>query len=105
MARSIFTRSTLEREVANVLNGLGIAYTEQFPSRFGFNIDFAIFTNNAKIALEVDGPCHDTKRRQQKDGFRTHLLKQEGWSVYRVHYSEFENLGRLKEKVVKLVQC
>jgi len=101
MVRSAFTRSNLEQEVAKVLDGLGIAYAEQFPSRFGFNIDFAIFTDNAKIALEVDGPCHDAKRRRRKDGFRTHLLRREGWSVYRVHYSEFESLERLKERIIE----
>jgi len=99
MARSIFQRSNLEQEVANILDELGIEYTEQFPTRSGFNIDFVIHTNEGRVALEIDGPYHDDKKQRKKDGFRTQLLKKEGWQVYRVHHSEFGDLERLRDRI------
>jgi len=66
--------TSLERKVMEVLDSLGIPYIFQYSTRTGFVIDFAVFVNGRKIALEVDGPCHDSRKRRKRDAFRDYML-------------------------------
>lgn len=84
--RNHFHYTDLELQVKAELDCLGIKYVAQHSTRTGFVIDFALLER--KIALEVDGPYHDTKEQQKRDRFKDRQLKREGWEVVRIHWSE-----------------
>lgn len=102
MPRERVVYTSLESQVADTLDELSIEYTAQYPSRTGFIIDFALLGYEPKIALEVDGPHHDTPERRKKDGFRTQRLKAEGYKVVRIHHTEMD--GDVKEVVKEKLQ-
>lgn len=81
-----------------VLNSFHIKFTSQYSTRTGFVIDFAIFNNGQKIAIEVDGEhWHTTKKQKQKDRFKDYMLKREGWKVIRIKELNFnEDMEKLK---------
>jgi len=85
-----YTRTSLEEKVKVLLDELGIQYCEQYPTRTGFIIDFAIFYNDKKIAIEVDGPHHDSKEQKRKDRFKDYMLKRDGFLVLRLNWRMFE---------------
>ena len=86
MKRGELYLTSLEVQVGDALDRAGIKYIPQYPTRTGFVIDFAIPERH--LAIEADGPFHDTPDARKKDAFRTHRLKQEGWHVVRIHWSE-----------------
>ena len=97
--RSRIVPSDLELIVAGILDDLGIEYEPEYPTRTGFIIDFALL--DKKIALEVDGPHHDTSQRKKSDRFRDYQLKREGWITKRIHHSEFDgNIERLIKSLI-----
>jgi very-short-patch-repair endonuclease len=68
----------LEPEIAR----LGTPYRAQHPVfAAGVVVDFALLED--KIAIEVDGSSHDTKKAQEKDRLRTLKLEKLGWVVVR----------------------
>lgn len=85
MKRGDLYLTSLEVAVGDALDRAGIKYIPQYPTRTGYVIDFAI--PGRHIAIEADGPLHDTPGARQRDAFRTHRLKQEGWHVVRIHWS------------------
>jgi very-short-patch-repair endonuclease len=91
MIRGERVLSCLEIRVRDALNRIGIPYEAEWPTRNGFLIDFAFL--KSMIALEVDGPHHDSPMRRKKDGFRTQCLKQFGWRVVRLHHSILDSLS------------
>ncbi len=78
--------TSLEIAIQDILDSLGISYVPQYSTRSGFVIDFALL--DGKIAVEVDGPCHESSRR--KDAFRDHILRREGWKVIRIDYTDID---------------
>lgn len=86
MQRGLLYLTSLEIEVRDALDRAGILYIPQYPTRTGFILDFAIPARH--IAIEADGPLHDTPDARKRDAFRTHRLRQEGWKVLRIHWSE-----------------
>ena len=92
-------KTNLEEMVEEGLKALGLPYIFQHPTRTGFVIDFALFLNGEKIALEVDGPYHDDSKRKKQDRFKDYMLRREGWKVVRIHWSELE-----KADVITLIK-
>jgi len=82
--------TSLERAAKKVLDELGLSYIEQFPTRSGFLIDFALL--DAKVAIETDGPCHLTKDAKRHDRFKDYQLRREGWTVIRVTEEQVNEL-------------
>ncbi len=89
----------IEEIVRDELRALNIDFTEQFPTRTGFVLDFAIPSRN--IAIEVDGPHHDNPRSRSRDAFRTLILKREGWKVYRIHHSQIDQVNKILKEVLQ----
>ena len=81
--------TSLEKRAKQILDELGVNYIEQYPTRLGFIIDFAI--PDKKIAIEVDGKYwHKDKKR---DRFRDWMLRRAGWKVVRIDEDGIENLS------------
>lgn len=93
MNRITWTPTSLEQKLIDALEGVGLKrnkdYSFQHPTRSGFIIDFA-FTE-IKLAVEVDGPHHQTRRQRKHDCFRDKMLRREGWKVIRFTQNEIEN--------------
>ena len=53
--RELIQLTSLERKAEEALNLLDIVYLSQYSVRSGFVLDFAIFVNGQKIAIETDG--------------------------------------------------
>jgi very-short-patch-repair endonuclease len=86
MSRSVH-QTCLERRMAQILSSLEVDYSEQVATRSGFVIDFAIYVDrasNKKIAIETDGKhWHSSPEQRQRDGFRDHILRRNGWIILR----------------------
>lgn len=94
MEREEIYQTCLEKEVKEFLDRKGVAYTPQYPTRFGFVIDFALV--DRRIAIEVDGKrWHSGKKKEKKDRFRDYMLKRAGWQTIRIKETEIDNLDRL----------
>jgi very-short-patch-repair endonuclease len=60
----------------------GMDFATQYPLRHSFILDFAFPAE--KIAVEVDGrKWHSSPEARRRDGFKNHILKQQGWRVFR----------------------
>ena len=89
--RGDFHKTNLEEMAEDRLIDLKVDFIPQYPTRTGFVLDFAIFTDETKIDLEVDGQrWHSSKRAKKRDNFRNHMLKREGWKIYRVREKFFD---------------
>ena len=91
--------TNIETQVQAALDAAGIAYVPQYPTRTGFVLDFALV--DQKIAIEVDGPTHDTPKARSRDAFRTLRLKQEGWRVVRIHWTSLTESWQLPPTIKK----
>ena len=92
MERGKIHLTSLEKKAKQILDELGVNYIEQYPTRLGFIIDFAI--PDKKIAIEVDGKhWHKDKNR---DKFRDWMLKRAGWKVIRIDEDKIESLKKYK---------
>jgi len=100
------TLTSLERKVKEALDKLGVEYVPQYSTRTGFVIDFLIFLNGRKIALEVDGPYHELKEVRRRDKFKDYMLKREGYKVVRVNYRIIDHytIDDLAEIIYKLFE-
>lgn len=71
------------------LTKLGIPFSEQYPTRSGFVLDFLVELltkggSTIKIDLEVDGSAWHSKTAQRKrDKFRDQCMKHAGYEVIR----------------------
>jgi very-short-patch-repair endonuclease len=80
----------------------GIDFATQYPMRHSFILDFAF--PEKKIAVEVDGrKWHSTSAAKKRDGFKNHVLKQHGWTVYR--FWEEDILERVDECVKQVLEA
>lgn len=109
MSRDELYLTSLERKMKEILKELGVDYIEQYSTRTGFVIDFAVNTDKGNFALEVDGEVwHSSKKATKRDRFKDYMLKREGWQVVRIKEKELNELEiddlteRLK-KELKLV--
>jgi len=85
----------------------GVDFATQYPLRYSFIIDVAF--PEQKIAIEADGEYWHgrTPKQRQKDYFKTKILKQQGWIVYRFKESEIndnivgciDTISLLKDKI------
>ena len=84
------TRTCLEEQMFGYLTSLGIPFSEQFPTRGGFVIDFLIEMpkedgSTVKVDLEVDGSnWHSSKAQRNKDKFRDAVMRNAGYEVIRI---------------------
>jgi very-short-patch-repair endonuclease len=82
------SRSCLEEQMYGYLTELEVPFTEQFPTRGGFVIDFLLElpgeTGLVKVDLEVDGSnWHSSKAQRNKDKFRDAVMRNAGYIVLR----------------------
>lgn len=87
--------TSLEKAVEKALEQLSVEYFRQYSTRTGFVIDYALPAYS--IALEVDGPWHDTQERRKRDRFRDCQLEREGWHTARIHWKGID--GHLVDKL------
>jgi very-short-patch-repair endonuclease len=73
---------------------LGLKFRRQHPVG-GFVLDF--YCPSLSLAIELDGPCHDTPEQAAHDAARSALLAARGIRVLRLPNSEVtaENLRKL----------
>lgn len=93
--RRCYRPTGLEAEVELALKRLHVEYHSQHPTRTGFVLDFAVIDSDRRVAIEVDGPMHDTSKSHSRDAFRTLLLKREGWRVVRIHHSQIHEAKQI----------
>jgi very-short-patch-repair endonuclease len=98
-------RTCLEKQMHGYLTELGfvnrVDFYEQYPSgRYILDFAFVISRNPFKgVDLEVDGAkWHNSPEQRRRDGFRTHTLKQKGWTVLR--FGETFTIEQVKEALV-----
>lgn len=93
MNKITWVPTSLEQKLIDALEGVGLKrdkdYSFQHPTHSGFIIDFAF--PEIRLAVEVDGPIHQTKKQRKHDYFRDKMLKREGWEVIRFTQDEVEN--------------
>jgi very-short-patch-repair endonuclease len=83
------SRSCLEEQMYGYLTALGIPFSEQYPTRNGFVMDFLIELPRedgalVKIDLEVDGsPWHSKRHQLKRDRFRDAVMRNAGYVVLR----------------------
>jgi len=83
------SRSCLEEQMYGYLTALEVPFSEQYPTRNGFVMDFLIeLPRNdgalIKIDLEVDGsPWHSKGHQLKRDRFRDVVMRDTGYEVIR----------------------
>ena len=101
--QDINKRSYPEKWLANVLKNEGIIEKYNVIEQFSFGkyfLDFAII--NLKIDIEIDGNQHFRNPENiEHDKIRDLYLNENGWSVYRLSWSELFN--DTKEKINHLL--
>jgi very-short-patch-repair endonuclease len=54
-----------------------------------------------KLALEVDGPSHDTPDQQAWDEMKTEYLRTSGWRVIRITNADlYQALGEVEARII-----
>lgn len=74
-----------ELRASRILSAEGIRTQPQYPVQLPFaevHIDLAAL--ELKVAIEVDGPSHDTMAQRERDIQRDEALRELGWGVVRV---------------------
>jgi len=78
----------IEQMVENGLKQVGIKTAPQYPlaiNKKRFRLDFAVFCQNGKIAIECDNKkAHASRAQKQKDKIKNAALRQAGWTVIRL---------------------
>lgn len=102
-----YQRTDLEQRMYDTLTSLGYEFAEQVSTPSGFVIDFAIYHDRQAgqvIAIEVDGAAwHSSPKRRRRDGFRTHILKREGWTVIR--FGETFTAEEVEERIAGVMSA
>jgi len=102
MSRGEIDLTSLEKKAKEILNKMGIDYIPQYPTRTGFVIDFAVVSEDRKIAIELDGTkWHSSKKVQQRDRFKDHQLRREGWKVIRIKEDEINKMEELLPSIIE----
>ncbi|MHA6287646.1 endonuclease domain-containing protein [Maricaulis sp. CAU 1757] len=75
----------------------GFRFRRQHPVG-AFILDFACLS--ARLAVEIDGPSHDTPKARQHDIVRDRILRQAGWRVIRFRNVEvLDDLDRVVREI------
>ena len=100
--RSNFHKTNLEEKAEIVLKELDIKFIPQYPVRSGFVLDFAVFLNEKRIDLEIDGHrWHTDKKARKRDNFRNYMLRRDGWEIFRVREKFFnEDFDRFRMELL-----
>jgi len=77
-----------------VLDSIGIDYEYEMPLE-KYYVDFAI--HSRKIAIEIDGQQHNKPERQATDKIKDKLLKENGWTVYRIKWPTDNVIESIKD--------
>lgn len=86
-SRLYANNTAAELAVEPAIAALGVPYRAQHPVfQCGAVLDFAF--PRAKLAVEVDGPSHNTAKGKAKDAERTAKLARWGWRVVRMTNKE-----------------
>jgi len=90
-------KSYPEKYWKEILDNNNIQYEEEYRISL-YSLDFAIV--DKKIDLEIDGDQHYLdKRIVESDKRRTKYLEENGWTVIRVKWSDYQKLN-LEERVM-----
>lgn len=80
-----------------ILDAHNVDYTEEYQI-LSYSLDFALV--DKKIDLEIDGEQHYLdKRIAESDIRRTKFLENEGWTVIRIRWSEYQKLDRQEKEI------
>ena len=89
--------SLSEQRLFNELVGRGYMLKPQIPAPVDghkYRLDFVVYGQVGQVAVEYDGPHHDTAEQYLADRERQHDLERCGWTVLRVHHSDFNTSRR-----------
>ncbi len=90
--------TSIERKVKELLDTIGIAYTQQHPVD-RFFVDFAI--PSLMVAIEVDG--NYWHKDTQKDADRQAIIEGKGWYVVRFREDQInDNLQSVSQELVRI---
>ena len=97
--------SRLQKNVCTHLSDLGLSIQEeQYLPEVPF-IPVDILVSGKKIVIQVDGPCHFTRKNMRKTRLNTRILEKHGYTVYRISHKEWdfcENKDEfLRENIIK----
>jgi len=80
----------------------GIDFCIQFPIRNSFILDFAF--PDQMVAIETDGPIHETAKQRKWDVMKDHILKRLGWTVLRLNSrSKESDVEHCVDRILELV--
>jgi len=104
----LFVESPIEEKLwKEFKNNMIVAERQLYTKLRGkvFYIDFAIFCNKTKLAVECDGDTYHTDKQDVKnDKIRDNILRSGGWTVMRYHtdkimYSTESVISEVKETI------
>lgn len=80
-----------------ILDAHNVDYVEEYQIS-SYSLDFALV--DKKIDLEIDGEQHYLDQRiVESDIRRTEFLENEGWTIIRIRWSEYQKLDRRKKEI------
>jgi len=91
--RKLLVPSYPESIAIKTLNSANIAFEYEMPLNKYF-VDFAI--HDKMIAIEIDGRQHKKPERKRTDDLKDALLKEKGWTVYRINWPEDNIIESIK---------
>jgi len=99
----------IEQMIENGLKQAGIKTAPQYSTSINkkrFCLDFAIFCQNGKIAIECDNKkAHAGRAQKKKDKIKNAVLKQAGWTVIRLPEKKIiSDLAGCLARVKKAIQ-
>jgi very-short-patch-repair endonuclease len=93
--------------MANALREAGLPFQQQYPA-CGFFLDFALFREDFKLNVEVDGETHHrtgSGARRLSDIYRDQILKATQWTVVRFWVKELrEDMDSCIDKIRSIYQ-
>jgi len=94
----------LEEIVAKRLKDIGVMAISQYHltiNKKKFRLDFAIFCQKGKIAIECDNKkAHSSSLQKEKDRIKNEFLRKDGWEIIRL--KETTVLSRLDDCLLKI---
>ena len=69
-------------------------FVRQHPIGERFVIDFAFV--NEQVAIEIDGPSHNSQRQRKLDDMRDTYLARNGWVTIRIRDSDMRSSSKMR---------
>ncbi len=94
MADKVGGLTSLEEVMLIALQSRGVKFRTQVPTKSGFVLDFLVGEN---IAIETDGPCHNSPKARRRDYARDKILRSNGYEVHRLSYKNMQDINLVDE--------